>query len=78
MNDKGFNVGLQIEEIGNGYVISGYKSDGWNSNSTGRFFASSIEDVEKNLPALFKESCALLVTEPDDPVQYSMFGSKTR
>lgn len=61
------SIGLQVEKITNGYLLRGYKTNGWNTAHTDKYYITN-NDIESSLFPLFNEASTLIIEEDDEPV----------
>lgn len=67
MNNENIQVGLSIQTINNGYVVTGHKVGTYGSADTGKTFFATFDELAESLVGMVRSSFDLTLAEPDNP-----------
>lgn len=61
MND--IKIGIEIETIKNGYLVTAHKTNGWNAASTEKVFYENLPSIETDLVNIVRQAGDLVLED---------------
>lgn len=60
-------IGLEIQAINNGYIVTGHKTNGYQSADTGKNFFKTFEEMSEAFVDIVRQSFDLNLLPEEDP-----------
>ncbi len=60
-------IGIEIQSINNGYLVTGHKNNGYQGADTGKNFYSTFDEMATELVGIVRQSFDLNLEPEEDP-----------